>query len=178
LIDKGNAMKRMPLVALLAGSLLIAFPAAAADVNVCGTLRTLNPPTQTVNEGTATIGDKLWRLSGTPGPNNLSPQATVGSNVCLSGDRAVSQTAEDLLIRWTLVPNTAQSPTPATSAPATSAPTASAPAVSAPTATLPSTITTSESGGSVPLVVGALIAAAALALLLIGRTVARRQRGA
>jgi hypothetical protein len=172
-------MKQIALVAILAGSVLMTFPAAAADVNVCGTLRTLNPPTQTINEGTATVGDKLWRLSGTPGPNNLSPQATVGSNVCLSGDRAVSQTAEDLLIRWSLVPNTAQSPTPPTSAPATSAPAASTSAVSTPSTALPSTITTtSESDGSLPLVVGALIAAAVLALLLIGRTVARRQRGA
>ena len=148
---------------VLACCLLLAAPAAAADVNVCGTLRAFTPPTQSNNVGTATVGEKTWNLSGTPGPNNVSPQATVGSNVCLSGELAASQTTPDLLIRWSLVPNTAQSPS-------------STPATGGAASTLPSTATGAPSPGDASAwTVWALIAAAVLAALLLARLVTRRR---
>jgi len=161
-------VKQIALVALLAGFLLVTFPAAAADINVCGTLRTLRLPTPTNNEGEATVGDKLWRLSGTPGPNNISPQATVGSNVCLTGELVVSQTVPDLLIRWSLVPDTGQSPMPVGT---------TAPGVSAPASTLPSTVATSpQPADSLPLALAAALVVAAMAVLLLARMLTGRQR--
>jgi LPXTG-motif cell wall-anchored protein len=100
--------------------------ARAGDaIALCGTLHNLDAPTVTNNEGLASLVDEIWFLSGTPGPNNLSPQATIGGNVCLSGAVAVSQTTRNLLIRWSLVPNPAATPAPSP----TSTPAASAPAV-------------------------------------------------
>lgn len=101
-------------------SLLFTWPTTAADVNTCGVLLEFTRPTETNNVGRATVGDKTWNLSGTPGPNNVSPQATVGSRVCLSGELALSQTLPDLLARWTLAPDVSASASPVpTTSPAT-----------------------------------------------------------
>lgn len=109
-------MKQVAVFVVLAGSLLLASGAAAVDnVLACGTLRAFDPPTQAKNVGTATVGEKTWNLSGTPGPNNISPQATVGSEVCLTGQVAQVETGPaDLLIRWSLTPNTQQTAAPST----------------------------------------------------------------
>ena len=109
------SLKHLVLLLVLAGSLLLTSSASAVDnVLNCGTLREFDPPTQAKNVGSATIGvatgDKTWNLSGTPGPNSVSPQATVGSQVCLTGEVAKVDTGpENLLIRWNLAPNVAPS---------------------------------------------------------------------
>lgn len=112
------SLKHVALLLVLAGSLLLTSSAAAVDnVLNCGTLRAFDPPTPAKNVGSATIrvatGDKTWNLSGTPGPNSVSPQATVGSEVCLTGEIAKVDTGpENLLIRWNLAPNVAPASAP------------------------------------------------------------------
>ena len=114
------SLKQVVLLLVLAGSLLLTSSAAAVDnVLNCGTLRAFDPPTEAKNVGVATIGaaagDKTWNLSGTPGPNSVSPQATIGSEVCLTGEIAKVDTGpENLLIRWNLAPNVAPTSAPST----------------------------------------------------------------
>lgn len=161
-------------VDLTNGSVGLLRAARARDsVSVCGKLHGLDVPTATNNEGAASLADEIWFLSGTPGPNNLSPQVTVGSNVCLSGQVATSQTTRNLLVSWNLVPSAAQSASPsATSAPLTSAAASAAAAASVRVSALPST-TDPQLGALWPMVLGA-IAAIALIALLVTRASARR----
>lgn len=136
MVEKTNAL----LVLLITCALvMMGASAATADdsVNVCGTLTSLTQPTATNNVGSATVDGKIYYLSGTPGPNETSPQATAGSKVCLTGQIAATQTGPTpLLIRWSITP----------------APVATAPA---PTSTLPSTNTVPRDGfPSGPLLIG------------------------
>jgi len=150
---------------------------ARDSVSICGKLHSLDVPTATNNEGAASLADEIWFLSGTPGPNNLSPQVTVGSHVCLSGQVAPSQTTRNLLVGWNLVPSAAQSAAPsATSAPVTSAPTSAAAAASVQVSAVPST-SDPQLGALWPLVLGAAVAAVALIALLVTRVSARRGVG-
>jgi hypothetical protein len=100
-------MGRLTAVLTLATFAMLGSVAAAESVAVCGTLRSFTAPTEAANVGSATVSDKTYPLSGTPGPNTLSPQATVGSTVCLTGQIAFVETGPvNLLIRWSLTPNT------------------------------------------------------------------------
>lgn len=153
--------RRAVLVLVMACGVLmsaVSFASAQETVSVCGTLTSLSQPTPSSNVGSATVGGKTYYLSGTPGPNQLSPQATVGSNVCLSGQLAATDTGPTpMLIRWTI----ALAPVPS----ATSAATAPS------TRTLPSTNTSSNGDSLAPLLIG-LVALGAIAMLAI--LVARR----
>src|SRR5205823_13874654 len=86
----------------------VAAPAAAADgVNTCGILKSFIAPTETHNVGQAIVDDTIYYLSGTPGPNTLSPDPTVARSVCLTGVVAQSEASPTpLLIRWSLSSNT------------------------------------------------------------------------
>lgn len=72
-------------------TLATAQPASAATINQCGTLDALqrpNPP-QVERSGSVTISGKTYLLSSALSNNNtntISPSATVGSSVCLSGE--------------------------------------------------------------------------------------------
>lgn len=90
--------------------LALAQPASAATINLCGSLEALqrpNPP-QVEGPGSVTISGKTYLLSSALSNNNtntISPAATVGSSVCLSGE-LVAGTA-DLVINYVLSVQTA-----------------------------------------------------------------------
>jgi len=71
--------------------LALAQPASAATIDLCGSLEALqrpNPP-QVEGPGSVTISGKTYLLSSALSKNNtntISPAATVGSSVCLSGE--------------------------------------------------------------------------------------------
>lgn len=165
-------IKRIAPLALLLTCLLLAGSADAAEVNACGVLRDFTAPTATNNVGRATVGEKTWNLSGTPGPNTVSPQATIGSRVCLSGELAQSQTLPDLLARWTLASDTSASASPA----ATAAPTSTLRGAAESTLPATSVGTTGEQNPSLLLLM--LLLAGAAAVLLAAIANRRRRRGA
>ncbi len=147
--------------------------AAAETVNTCGVLRNFRAPTESNNVGEAVVGDQTWFLSGTPGPNTYDPRASVGTNVCLTGETARSDTGPaPLLIRWTLIPNPppaiSLSPTPTAASPVfTSSPTRAptdSPAGSAPPAS-----------GSSSLGFLAVLVGVALIAVIAGRALVTRR---
>jgi len=128
------------LTSLTAAALLVlafAQPAAALDpgpVHKCGTFVSYRPATAT-GSGELVIGSTTYATSSggirpgsstsSPGPFNqvIAPGATIGSQVCLDGTIANSQTTANLLTDFTVTPapSATASPTvaPATVAPAT-----------------------------------------------------------
>lgn len=101
---------RVLLVPLVAAAFALSFattPAAAASINVCGTLQALNRPNPPQHEGagSATIDGRTFRLSdalSTNNTNTIAPGAVVGARVCLSGELVGGTT--DLVQNFVLTP--------------------------------------------------------------------------
>ena len=140
---EGDRIKRFTSAIALLAVLAVAQPTAAVDsgpVHQCGTFVSYKPATAT-GSGELVIGSTTYATSSggirpgsstsSPGPFNqvIAPGATIGSQVCLDGTIANSQTTANLLTDFTLTPAPV-----ATTAPAA----ATTPAAAAPSA-LPST---------------------------------------
>lgn len=121
-------------------------------VNVCGTMTVYQPRTAT-SSGHITVAGEQFSIS-TDAQQNISPDARVGSDVCLTGAWVMSQTSGRNLIEITVVPRS-----PTTSAPGTSTP-------STPS-TLPATSAAPATTQSDPLPLVAILAVAGLAALLV-----------
>ena len=106
-------------IALIACAFALAGTAAAqtrTPVNVCGTL-TVYQPTAATSSGHITVAGEQFSIS-TDAGQNISPDAKVGTDVCLTGAWVMSQTSGRNLIEVTVVLRS-----PRTSAPGTPTPT-------------------------------------------------------
>ncbi len=157
----------------------VAGAAAAADsVNTCGILKAFTAPTETNNVGRATVDDSTYYLSGTPGPNTLGPDVTVGRNVCLTGTEVAPETGPTpLLIRWSLTLNPAVSPLPSAVPTPTLTPgaTPTGTVASTPPTTRTPTADATAAGSQPPFAMFAGIGAAVLIIALAAFALARRR---
>src|SRR6266550_1510901 len=147
-------MKRFTFAIALVGVLTVAQPAAALDpgpVHQCGTFVSYKPATAT-GSGELVIGSTTYATSSggirpgsntsSPGPFNqvIAPGATIGSQVCLDGTIANSQTTANLLTDFTVTPAAVVTTAPAaTRTPATA--TSSLPSTNSQTSTSPGDLT-------------------------------------
>ena len=110
-------------IALIACALALASPLASTaaaqtgtPVNVCGTMTAYRPATS-IAPGQITVGGEQLAIDSNA-RQNISPDARVGSEVCLTGAWIMSQTVGRTLVEVTVVPRSQtaapRSPTPAT----------------------------------------------------------------
>src|SRR5687768_1109359 len=105
-------------IALIACVLALASTAAAqtrTPVNVCGTMSVYQPTTAT-SSGHITVAGEQFSIS-TDARQNISPDARVGTDVCLTGAWVMSQTSGRNLIEVTIVTRSPRTPAPGTPIP-------------------------------------------------------------